>query len=47
MQESLFLAGKIVEDGTHEELLAKGKLYTHLYKLQFELTGSKELLDIT
>lgn len=27
--------GKIVEDGTHHELLAKGGLYSHLYELQF------------
>jgi subfamily B ATP-binding cassette protein MsbA len=27
--------GKIVEDGTHQELLAKGGLYSHLYELQF------------
>ena len=32
--------GKIVQDGTHEELIAKGGLYKHLYELQFreELT---------
>ncbi|MCG8373331.1 MAG: ATP-binding cassette domain-containing protein [Balneolales bacterium] len=27
--------GEIVEDGTHQELLAKGGLYSHLYGLQF------------
>ena len=27
--------GEIVEDGTHDELLAKGGLYSHLYGLQF------------
>lgn len=27
--------GRIVEDGTHQELLAKGGLYSHLYELQF------------
>ncbi len=32
--------GKIVQDGTHEELIASGGLYKHLYELQFreELT---------
>ncbi|GAH15896.1 unnamed protein product, partial [marine sediment metagenome] len=37
--------GEIVEEGTHEELFAKGNLYTHLYKLQFEPPKSKELLS--
>lgn len=27
--------GEIVEDGTHQELLVKGGLYSHLYELQF------------
>lgn len=27
--------GNIVEDGTHQELLSKGGLYSHLYELQF------------
>ena len=27
--------GKIVEDGTHQQLLTKGGLYSHLYELQF------------
>lgn len=27
--------GQIVEDGTHQELLDKGGLYSHLYELQF------------
>ncbi len=27
--------GSIVEDGTHQQLLAKGGLYSHLYELQF------------
>lgn len=29
-------AGHIVEQGTHEELLAKGGLYRHLYDIQFQ-----------
>jgi ABC-type multidrug transport system fused ATPase/permease subunit len=29
--------GKIVEQGTHKELISKGKLYKYLYKLQFKL----------
>lgn len=29
--------GEIVEQGTHKELIATGKLYKHLYKLQFKL----------
>ena len=32
--------GKIVEMGTHEELLAKGRLYTRLHQVQFRLQGS-------
>ena len=37
--------GQIVEEGTHEELLRRNGLYTHLYKLQFEIS-KKELLEI-
>ena len=29
-------AGRIVEQGTHDELLANGGAYAHLYKLQFQ-----------
>jgi ABC-type multidrug transport system fused ATPase/permease subunit len=28
--------GSIVERGTHEELIANGRTYKHLYELQFE-----------
>jgi subfamily B ATP-binding cassette protein MsbA len=31
--------GKITETGTHQELMAKGSLYQHLYKLQFKNTA--------
>ncbi|NMC57245.1 MAG: ABC transporter ATP-binding protein [Eubacteriaceae bacterium] len=31
--------GDIVEQGTHEELLAKGGFYSSLYKSQFEIAG--------
>ena len=27
--------GKLVEDGTHEELMAKNGLYAHLYQIQY------------
>jgi ATP-binding cassette subfamily B protein len=30
--------GRIVEEGTHESLVAKGGLYARLARLQFELT---------
>ncbi|GAH56322.1 unnamed protein product, partial [marine sediment metagenome] len=29
--------GKIIEDGIHQELLAKGGHYAHLYRMQFEV----------
>lgn len=29
--------GEIIEKGTHKELMSMGKLYKHLYKLQFKL----------
>ena len=35
--------GQIVEDGTHDELLAKEGLYAHLYNRQFEETEVNEV----
>ena len=32
--------GRIVEQGRHEQLLARDGIYTHLYRLQFEATAS-------
>jgi ATP-binding cassette subfamily B protein len=39
-------SGKVIESGTHAELLAHGGLYSHLYELQFrsEENGSDELV---
>jgi ABC-type multidrug transport system fused ATPase/permease subunit len=31
-------AGRIVQRGAHDELLAEGGLYHHLYRLQFAAT---------
>jgi subfamily B ATP-binding cassette protein MsbA len=35
--------GKIVEEGTHRELLAKGEQYANLYNKQFELMDNNEM----
>jgi ATP-binding cassette subfamily B protein len=32
--------GRLIEEGTHEQLLASGGLYTKLYRLQFAAEGS-------
>ena len=34
--------GRVVEKGSHEELLARGGLYSHLYTLQFKGEESEE-----
>lgn len=38
--------GKIVETGTHKELLEKGGLYFHLYQIQFGLQEIKEEIPL-
>ena len=40
--------GQVVEQGTHEQLLARGGLYSRLYELQFskEENESRELVEV-
>ena len=35
--------GRIVDQGTHEELLGNGGIYTELYNLQFNMTEENDL----
>jgi ATP-binding cassette subfamily B protein len=38
--------GRIVQSGTHDELLARGGLYADLYRTQFAPPGTDELDDL-
>jgi ABC-type multidrug transport system fused ATPase/permease subunit len=38
--------GRIVQSGTHDELLARGGLYADLYRTQFASPGTDELDDL-
>lgn len=38
--------GHVIESGTHEELLARGGLYSRLYELQFKGEESRELVTV-
>lgn len=35
--------GHLVEDGTHEELIARNGLYAHLYEIQYKMKESQEV----
>jgi ABC-type multidrug transport system fused ATPase/permease subunit len=37
--------GKVIQRGSHEELMAQGGLYKHLYELQFKKPQDKEALE--
>ncbi len=39
--------GRIVQQGTHEELLAQGGLYRHLYRLQFAAIDEAQVRGVT
>jgi ABC-type multidrug transport system fused ATPase/permease subunit len=42
-------AGQVVEQGTHQELLENGGLYSRLYELQFkgdEEDGAREMVTV-
>jgi ABC-type multidrug transport system fused ATPase/permease subunit len=39
--------GRIIQRGTHEQLIEQGGLYKHLYELQFNHPEEKETLDKT
>jgi ABC-type multidrug transport system fused ATPase/permease subunit len=34
--------GRVIQEGTHDELLTQGGLYQELYNMQFMSTESKE-----
>jgi subfamily B ATP-binding cassette protein MsbA len=38
--------GEVVEQGTHEELLDTGGLYSRLYDLQFRGEEERELVEV-
>ena len=45
---AVIAGGRIVEQGTHEELIAKGGMYSDLYSLQFRAnTGEKYVAPVS